>query len=66
MLVLETSTLVIRTIKEAVETAETTKTAKAVKIAKTGKYGKESKGGENPRSNLIQVPYIRYPITFRK
>ena len=52
--VLATSMPVTETRREAFETAET---------AREGKDGKESKG-EYP--NLAQVPYIRYPITFRK
>ena len=42
---------------------ETVETIEAVETAKAGKNGEESKG-ENP--NLVRVPWIRYPITFRK
>ena len=55
-----TSTLVTGTREEGFETVE------AVETAGAGKDDKESKGSKNPRSNLTQVPYIRYPITFRK
>ena len=37
--------------------------AEATKTAKVGKDGKETKG---KYPNLVQIPYIRYPITFQK
>ena len=52
-----TSTPMTKTRKEAVETA------KAVDTTKIGKNSEESKG-EYP--NLAQIPYIWYPIIFRK
>lgn len=70
MLVLATSALVTGIKEETVETTKTIETAEvieateAVEIAGTGKNSEENKGGENPKSNLAQVPYIRYSITF--
>ena len=61
--VLATSTPVTGTREEAVEAAESIETVKAVETAKVGKDDEESKE-EYP--NLIRVPCIRYPITFRK
>ena len=58
VLVLATSTPVTRTKEKAVETAKT------VETAGIGKDGKESVG-KYPK-NLVQVPYIRYHITFQK
>ena len=55
MLVLTISTLVTRTRDEAVEIIETTG---------ADKDGKKSEVDFS--ENLAQVPYIRYPITFRK
>lgn len=72
MLVSVASTPVTRIWEEAVkvaETAETTKTAKIAKAVETtdaGRDGKESKGDENLRSNLAQVLYIQYSVTFQK
>lgn len=58
VLVLAICTPVTRTRKKAFETAETAKTAEA------SKNGEENEGGENLRSNLAQILYIWYPITF--
>ena len=55
--VFATSTPVTGTKEETVGTAE------AIETAEVGKKGKESEG-EYP--NLVQVQYIRYPITFWK
>ena len=69
VLVLATSTPVTETREEADETAEAVGTAEDVETNETvestevGKGGAESKG-EYP--SLAQVPYIWYPITFRK
>lgn len=70
MSVLVTSMPVTRIRVKAVEKAEIDKTAKAIETAKTiktagaGKNGKWSEG--EYLENLVQLPYIRYPITFRK
>ena len=72
MLVLATSTPLTETREKVVKTAkigETTKTveiAEAIKTTKAGKDGKENESNKNLRSNLIQVPYIWYPITLWK
>ena len=55
-----TSILVIVTRKEAFETFENTQTSKSTRA------GKDGEGGEYPRTNLVQVPCIRYPITFER
>ena len=62
--VLATFRLVTGTREKVVEIAEIGKTAKAVKTARTGKDGEESK--DKYLENLVRVPCIRYPITFRK
>ena len=62
----------IGTRENAVETMKTCKTAEAVETGKiietaeANKNGKKSKDGENPKSNLTQVPCIWYPIIFWK
>ena len=55
---------VTRTREKAVEITKTAKTDKIVGTIGAGKDGKESES-EYPE-NLAQVPFIRYPITFRK
>ena len=61
--VTDTQEETVETVK-AVETAEVVETAKAVETAGTDKDGKESEG--KYLENIILVPCIRYPITFRK
>ena len=59
--VLATSTPVTETREEAV--AKAVKITEAVESTEVGKDGAKSEG-EYP--NLVRVPCIRYPITFRK
>ena len=72
MSVLPTFTLVTGTENKEVKTAKTSKsakmveTAKAVETTRAGKDGKQSKGGENLRLNLVQIPCIWYSVTFQK
>ena len=61
--VIENREKTVETIK-AIETAEAVKTAKAIKAAGTGKDGEKSRN--EYLENLAQVPYVWYPITFRK
>ena len=66
VLILSTFTPVTRTREEVVKAAEVGKDSaesEAVKAVKVGKNGAKSKG-EYP--DLARVPYIRYPIIFRK
>lgn len=67
VLLLATSTLIIRTRLEAVEiveTAETVETVETFETAGVGKNGKKNEG-EYPK-NLARVLCIRYNITFQK
>ena len=64
--VLAFSTQMTRTREKVFRIANTDKTAKAIETARAGKDGKKSESGENPRSNLEQVLYIRYSVTFWK
>ena len=72
VLVSANSMPVTETREEAGETTKTGDTAEAVEmleaveIAGADKNGEESKDSENLRSNLVLVPCIRYPVTFRK
>ena len=50
--------------KKAIMTVETAGTAETTGIAEAVKTNKNGEGGQYSGTNLAQVPYIRYAITF--
>ena len=54
------------TREKTLETDKTGEIAKAVETVGASKNSEKSENGKNPRSNLTQVLYIRYFITFWK